>query len=77
MRVVLAALGLIALAAPALAQQGPAEYILKLSPQAVVLVAKGLQELPYKDVATTLQMIQQQVDQQMKPPAAPAELPKP
>ena len=62
-----AAFGLMVLAVgSASAQTPPTEYTLKLSPQALVLVAKGLQELPYKDAAVVLQAIQQQVDEQMK-----------
>ena len=40
------------------------------------LIVGGLLELPYKDAANVLQMIQQQIDEQMKAAAAKPEPPK-
>lgn len=75
-----AALGLMVLSAAALARAegagAPTEYTLKFSPQALVMVAKGLQKLPYEDVAAILQDVQRQVDEQMKAAAAKPEPPK-
>jgi hypothetical protein len=78
----LAALGGAAALSPLLgmAQSLPDTFAVKLSPQGVARVEKGLMELPYKDVAGLLSEITQQVrmqnDEWQKAHAPPA-LPPP
>ena len=73
------AFGLLALTQAAAAQQPqqPAEFTLKLPAQTMLVIAKGIQELPYKEAAPVLTEIQRQVNEQVaaasKPPEPPAE----
>ena len=50
----------------ALAQQAPTEITLKLPTQMILVIAKGIQELPYKEAAPVLTEVQRQINEQMK-----------
>jgi len=63
-RTLAAALALLLSAGSAWADP-PIEFALRLPAQAVVLVAKGLSELPYKDASPVLDEIQRQVNDQI------------
>lgn len=60
------------LVSPALAQQPPSEYIIKLTPADVAVVGKALGSQPFNDVAPLLQKLQGQIEEQNKKASAPA-----
>ncbi len=56
---------------PVSAQQQPSEYHLTLTNQQLLLVARGLQKLPYEDAAPVLIEVQRQVTEQTPKPVEP------
>lgn len=64
----LAAVLIVSSIAPAAAGE-PAEYVLKMPPQAMRQVFLGLAELPYKNVAGIIAELDRQVGAQQAPPA--------
>lgn len=58
------------------AQQAPTEFIIKLKPDDLNKVAKGLGRLPYEEVAELIQNLRQQViEQQNKAVQEPKNVP--
>jgi hypothetical protein len=54
----------------------PQEFNLKLTPDEVTIVGKGLEERPFKEAAPLMQKLREQIMQQQKPvPTKPLEKP--
>ena len=51
--------------AQAQAHQPPSEITLKLPMQMMLVIAKGIQELPYKEASPVLNEVQRQVNEQL------------
>ncbi len=75
MRFALATAVLLGLASSASAQQPPTEITLKLPMQMMLVIAKGIQELPYKEASPVLNEVQRQVNEQLAPKAEPEKKP--
>ncbi len=57
-------------------QQPPSEITLKLPMQMMLVIAKGIQELPYKEASPVLNEVQRQVNEQLAPkPSEPEKKP--
>jgi hypothetical protein len=69
-RTILALAALVALAAPALAQQvQPQEYVLTVTPKDVATIARAVDALPFDDeVAALIMKLQRQLDAQDNAP---------
>ena len=56
-------------------QQPPSEITLKLPMQMMLVIAKGIQELPYKEASPVLNEVQRQVNEQLAPKVEPEKKP--
>ncbi len=61
-------IGMVLISSVAYGQQPVSEYNLKVTPQEIELIGKGIGLLPFNDVAALVQKLRSQVMEQQSPP---------